>query len=114
LTFAFVAAATFAAGATGFDFGDFSASLLSVVLFAEEAVGFIIRSKNELPTGPVLFRLVAVESREAGRAGRDARGAVLAVVVGFGRDAAGVRDVDGAGIVSGSCFALDEAVGAVK
>lgn len=97
----------------------------SAFLLAEAAVGRVMRSRK-LPstTGARLLLVVepAVESREGGRwlVGRDVRGLGFAGAgCGFGRDAVDDLNVDEAkdeegAALSGSCFAFEEAVGAVR
>ena len=107
-----------AAGAAGLDavaLGGLFASGFSACLFTDAVVGFIIRSKNELSFGLMLFLVVELESRDVGLAvPSEALGAVFAGAVAFGRDGNVVFGTEGTGGTSASCFALDAAVGASR
>lgn len=75
-----------------------------------------MRSKNELSAKLTLFLLVEVESLEAGLgAPSEALGAAFGGAAALGRDeTVVVRGAVGTGGASGSCFALDAAVGASR
>ena len=107
------------AGAAAFDRGGLFTSVFSCTLLALAAVGFIILSRKPPSAGAWLLRVVDVcDVRELGRwsgASEDRLGLTVEVV-GFGLEAVDARRllVVDVGLLSASCFARDEAVGAVR
>lgn len=102
----------------------FTGLFASAFLLAEAAVGRVMRSRKLPSTTGARLLLVddAAESRDGGRwlVGSDVRGLDFAAAgCDFGRDAVDdlnvdeVKDDEGAAL-SGSCFAFEEAVGAVR
>lgn len=106
-------------GAAAFCLGGLLTSVFSCVLLALAAVGFIILSRKLPSAGATLRRVREVcEVREPGRcsgASEDRLGFAV-VVEDFGVDVVELRRllVAGFDVASGSCFARDEAVGAVR
>lgn len=103
--------------AEGLDFGGLFATTFSWVLPDDAAVGLVIRSKKLPSTAAKLLLPEVCEPRDSGRcpAASDERaGGFEEGICGFGLDAREALKEDEDAAVSGSCFAFDEAVGAVR
>ena len=107
------------AGAAAFCLGGLLASVFSCVLLALAAVGFIILSRKLPSAGATLRRKCEVcDVREDGRCSgaSEDRLDFVAEVDGFGFEVVDARRLLLAGFdcISGSCFAREDAVGAVR
>ena len=101
----------------GLDLGGLFGATFSCRWPDDAAVGLVIRSKKLPSTAAKLLLPDVCEPRESGRcpaASDDRAGGFVEGTCGFGLDERDALNEDEDAAVSGSCFAFDEAVGAVR